>query len=110
VGWKALKPLASGDFLEAAEGTRTLDLLHGKQTLIARSQPFVPAYRHNGAFDASLSCLGFRRFSSGFWHPIGTRDAGRADVATVGVAVALHGSDGGLRAPGRASAAMGVSH
>jgi hypothetical protein len=33
VGWKALQPLASGDFSEAAEGTRTLDLLHGKQTL-----------------------------------------------------------------------------
>ena len=33
VGRKALKPLASGDFSEAAEGTRTLDLLHGKQTL-----------------------------------------------------------------------------
>jgi hypothetical protein len=33
MGWKAQKPLASGDFFEAAEGTRTLDLLHGKQTL-----------------------------------------------------------------------------
>ena len=33
VGRKALKPLAGGDFSEAAEGTRTLDLLHGKQTL-----------------------------------------------------------------------------
>jgi hypothetical protein len=31
--WKARKPLASGDLSEAAEGTRTLDLLHGKQTL-----------------------------------------------------------------------------
>jgi hypothetical protein len=27
------KPRQSGAFLEAAEGTRTLDLLHGKQTL-----------------------------------------------------------------------------
>ena len=36
-GWKARKPLASGDFSEAAEGTRTLDLLPGKQTLIISS-------------------------------------------------------------------------
>jgi hypothetical protein len=27
------KPSVSGGFLEAGEGTRTLDLLHGKQTL-----------------------------------------------------------------------------
>jgi hypothetical protein len=27
------KPRLSGAFLKAAEGTRTLDLLHGKQTL-----------------------------------------------------------------------------
>ena len=27
------KPFVCGAFLEAAEGTRTLDLLHGKQTL-----------------------------------------------------------------------------
>jgi hypothetical protein len=27
------KPRITGAFLEAAEGTRTLDLLHGKQTL-----------------------------------------------------------------------------
>jgi hypothetical protein len=27
------KPRLSGAFLRAAEGTRTLDLLHGKQTL-----------------------------------------------------------------------------
>ena len=27
------KPRLSGAFLEAAEGARTLDLLHGKQTL-----------------------------------------------------------------------------
>jgi hypothetical protein len=33
VSWKAPKRLASGDSCEAAEGTRTLDLLHGKQTL-----------------------------------------------------------------------------
>ena len=33
VSWKAQKRLRYGDFLEAAEGTRTLDLLHGKQTL-----------------------------------------------------------------------------
>ena len=33
VGWKAQKPHVSWDFSEAAEGTRTLDLLHGKQTL-----------------------------------------------------------------------------
>jgi hypothetical protein len=31
--WKAQKRLMRGDFSEAAEGTRTLDLLHGKQTL-----------------------------------------------------------------------------
>jgi hypothetical protein len=31
--WKAQKRLRHGDFSEAAEGTRTLDLLHGKQTL-----------------------------------------------------------------------------
>jgi Phage integrase family len=30
---RARKPLGSGRFKEAAEGTRTLDLLHGKQTL-----------------------------------------------------------------------------
>jgi hypothetical protein len=29
---KAQKRLRHGDFLKAAEGTRTLDLLHGKQT------------------------------------------------------------------------------
>jgi hypothetical protein len=44
-GWKAQKPLASRDFSEAAEGTRTLDLLHGKQTLIVRPDRFIPAYR-----------------------------------------------------------------
>jgi hypothetical protein len=27
---------------EAADGTRTHDLLHGKQTLIARAQPLSP--------------------------------------------------------------------
>ena len=32
-GPEGAEPLASGDFSEAAEGTRTLDLLHGKQTL-----------------------------------------------------------------------------
>ena len=31
--WEAQKRLRHGDFSEAAEGTRTLDLLHGKQTL-----------------------------------------------------------------------------
>ena len=36
-GFRAwLKRLGHGDFLEAAEGTRTLDLLHGNQTLIIR--------------------------------------------------------------------------
>ena len=30
---EAQKRLRRGNFLEAAEGTRTLDLLHGKQTL-----------------------------------------------------------------------------
>jgi hypothetical protein len=33
VSWKARKRLRRGDFPKAAEGTRTLDLLHGKQTL-----------------------------------------------------------------------------
>jgi hypothetical protein len=30
--WKARKRLRRGDFSEAAEGTRTLNLLHGKQS------------------------------------------------------------------------------
>jgi hypothetical protein len=32
VTWKAQKRLRRGDFSEAADGTRTHDLLHGKQT------------------------------------------------------------------------------
>ena len=40
-GFRAwLKRLGTGTFLEAAEGTRTLDLLHGKQTGIAKFRPF----------------------------------------------------------------------
>jgi hypothetical protein len=35
-GWRARKPLGSGHFSEAADGTRTHDLLHGKKKLIWR--------------------------------------------------------------------------
>jgi hypothetical protein len=62
VGWKALKPLASWDFSEAAEGTRTLDLLHGKQTLIARSSALSLHIDHIVAFAAPVAVSGFLAF------------------------------------------------
>jgi hypothetical protein len=43
VAWRAQKPLGSGHFAEAADGTRTHDLLHGKQKLIRRLTPLLPA-------------------------------------------------------------------
>jgi hypothetical protein len=67
---------------EAAEGTRTLDLLHGKQTLIVSCHRFIPAYRTHRRLCRAGVCLRFRRVSSGFWHPIGTETRGPADVAS----------------------------
>jgi hypothetical protein len=43
--WKARKRLRRGDFPEAAEGTRTLDLLHGKQTYVQALGLPLPAKR-----------------------------------------------------------------
>jgi hypothetical protein len=60
-------------FFEAAEGTRTLDLLHGKQTLIVRSYGFIPAYRPHRGLQHAVVCLRFGHFSVQFWHPIGAR-------------------------------------
>jgi hypothetical protein len=59
-------------YFQAAEGTRTLDLLHGKQTLIVRSYHFIPAYRGHRRLRHVGVCLGFSRVSFGFWHSIGT--------------------------------------
>src|SRR4051794_24769618 len=63
---------------EAAEGTRTIDLLHGKQTLIVRPDRFIPAYRPHRRLRRARVCLRFRRFSPEFWHPIGTETRGLA--------------------------------
>ena len=81
-GFRAwLKWLGHRAFLEAAEGTRTLDLLHGKQTLIARSDRFIPAYHPHRRLRRAGDCLRFRRFWLEFWHPMGTETRVRADVA-----------------------------
>ena len=64
---------------EAAEGTRTLDLLHGKQTLNAASFRFIPAYRLHRHLGRAGVSLRLTRFSSEFWHPIGTDMRGRAE-------------------------------
>jgi hypothetical protein len=71
--WKARKRRSCRTFFEAAEGTRTLDLLHGKQTLIVRSYGFIPAYRPHRGLQHAVVCLRFGHFSVEFWHPIGAR-------------------------------------
>ena len=51
---------------------RTLDLLHGKQTLSAPSFRFIPAYRSHRRLRRTGDRRRFRRFSLEFWHRIGT--------------------------------------
>jgi hypothetical protein len=48
-GWRARKPLGSGHFSEAADGTRTHDLLHGKQNPIRRWAPLFACKRRSSA-------------------------------------------------------------
>ena len=81
-GWKAQKPRASGDFFQAAEGTRTLDLLHGKQTGVAGSRRFLPG---NGRFPAVRVLARIRRVSSRFAGVVSTncQRAGRVRLPDV---------------------------
>jgi hypothetical protein len=69
---------ASGDFFEAADGIRTHDLLHGKQTLMRHSDCVIPAYRTHRGLRRAVVCLRFPRVSLEFWHPIGTETRGLA--------------------------------
>jgi hypothetical protein len=64
-------------FSEAAGGTRTLDLLHGKQTLIVCAHRFIPAYWPHRRLRRAGVCLRFGRFSLEFWHSIGTETRSR---------------------------------
>jgi hypothetical protein len=81
-------------YFQAAEGTRTVDLLHGKQNLSVRSHRFIPACRPYRHLRRAGHCLRFRRFWLEFWHSIGTETRSRADVASAWSAPALQGSGG----------------
>ena len=73
-GFRAwLKRLGTGTFLEAAEGTRTLDLLHGKQSSIARSTHVLPANEKVPDFGNRWGCVAFRRVLPGLCQPIVNR-------------------------------------
>jgi NAD-dependent dihydropyrimidine dehydrogenase PreA subunit len=65
----------AGNFFEAAEGTRTLDLLHGKQTKTAWLSRFVPAMGQIPCLGNAAACTAFRRVSPGFCAPIVHRAA-----------------------------------
>src|SRR5215207_4695997 len=53
IALRTRKPRASRAFLEAAEGTRTLDLLHGNRAARAGSAPFS---LQTGIFRAAVRC------------------------------------------------------
>ena len=78
LGGKARKRRTCRTFFEAAEGTRTLDLLHGKQTLIVGSYRFIPTYRPHRRLRCAVTVSGFAAFrrSSGTQLAPETRDAG----------------------------------
>jgi hypothetical protein len=65
-----LKRLGHGDCVEAAEGTRALDLLHGKQTGVAGSCALYLHIRQFQAYGASKSVVLCRRVLPGLCQPI----------------------------------------
>jgi hypothetical protein len=64
--WKARKRSNCRTFSEAAEGTRTLDLLHGKQTRSNCCAELFPAIPLNKGPTRDGVCLRFRLVSPGF--------------------------------------------
>ena len=56
--------------LQAADGTRTHDLLHGKQTQFGRTRRFLPAIATFRRGRPATRCVRFRRVSTGFCQPI----------------------------------------
>jgi hypothetical protein len=54
-------------FSEAAEGIRTLDLLHGKQNVLRRFPRNIPANRKGFGTDAQIGFPGIYREFTGVW-------------------------------------------
>ena len=68
--WKAQKPLGSGRCWEAADGTRTHDLLHGKKNLIRRCTPlFACKLRFSAPEGPRAEYPSIRADSGGFSEP-----------------------------------------
>jgi hypothetical protein len=63
--WKARKRLRRGDFPQAAEGTRTLDLLHGKQSTMTKFGHVLPANAAVPGIDPCKGVVGFVAFCRG---------------------------------------------
>ena len=68
--WKARKRGRCRMFFEAAEGTRTLDLLHGKQFEADWSVRFLPANEAVPRLGSRSHFVGFRRVCPGLCQPI----------------------------------------
>ena len=99
LGGKARKRRTCRTFFEAAEGTRTLDLLHGKQTLIVPSYRFIPAYGQQRRVRCAGDSLRFAAFVGVLapnWHrrreTRGRAFAARASGAGVRYSVVLEGA------------------
>jgi hypothetical protein len=68
------KDLQIQAFSRAAEGIRTLDLLHGKQNMLSPLGPEIPC-KHTGSRAGGVFCHSpaFTARSRGFGHPMGTQ-------------------------------------
>jgi hypothetical protein len=68
VNWAHRKrPHFAGPFVEAAEGIRTLDLLHGKQSVRRRFHANMPAYRRFLRTRSRRGLPGIHREITGVW-------------------------------------------
>ena len=90
--WKARKRRRCRTFFEAAEGTRTLDLLHGKQTSMARFMRLLPANDEVSGFGSAMGLVAFRRVLRELCQPIVNRRIDARCRASTGPPVSLrHG-------------------